>query len=103
MEDRSSTRRAALKPIASNINKDRLCYCDDCYKAIYKHNCDKLFVCEKCNTKVCVDCYGYADKCVACNNRLTIFLKKDEIRIPENISHFVPVKQTRPWYRLLGC
>ena len=103
MEDISSMRRSAIKPIAPNINKDRLCYCDDCYKGIYKHGCNQLFVCEKCNTKVCKDCYDYSAKCVACNQRLTIFLKRDDIRIPENISHFVPVKKKKPWYCLLLC
>ena len=42
MEERSSIRRSAIKPIekvntVSHRQLERFCNCDDCYKSIYKH------------------------------------------------------------------
>jgi len=108
MEETSYMRRSAIKPIekvniVSHRQLERFCNCDDCYKSIYKHDCDQLFVCEKCNTKLCKECYIKFDSCVNCAGRLTVFLKKDEVKNPNNMSQFIAIKRKKPWYCLFLC
>ena len=104
MEERSSIRRSAIKPIEPNKQTEKLYYCDDCFKTIYKEDCDKLFACVKCNIKLCVDCYNACNKCENCNQRFTTFLKKDDIRKPEKLTDFVAIKQKkRSWSCLFCC
>jgi len=103
---RTSTRRSAVKPIEKGnveTNKRGLYLCDDCFKSIYHHDCYQMFCCKKCNVKICKECFIKSDKCVNCENRMSIFLKKDEIRTPTNINHFVEIKKTKRWSCLFGC
>ena len=77
--------------------------CDDCFKTVYHHDCDQMFCCKKCNVRICKDCFIRSDKCVNCFQRMSIFLKKDEVRTPTNLEHFVEVKKTKGWSCLFGC
>ncbi len=103
---RTSSRRSAIKPIEKKIvksNTKSLYYCDDCFKSLYHHDCDQLFCCKKCDIKICKDCFIKSDKCVNCFQRMSIFLKKDQIRNPTNIDHFIEVKNSKGWRCLFGC
>ena len=103
---RTTTRRSAVKPVDKKFvetNKKGVYYCDDCFKTVYHHDCDQMFCCKKCNVRICKDCFIRSDKCVNCFQRMSIFLKKDEVRTPTNLEHFVEVKKPKGWSCLFGC
>ena len=105
MENRLSDRRSAIRPVENTRKRqDALFYCDECLKSVTKDNCDCLYSCKKCFTKICEDCYIYSERCDKCSLNLTKYQKKEEIKIPENMSHFIQIKQPiKKWYRFYIC
>ena len=104
MENRLSDRRSAIRPVENTRKRqDTLFYCDDCLKSVSKDTCECLYSCKKCFTKICDTCYLYSERCDKCNLSLTEYKKKEEIKIPYDMSHFIPIVHPKPWYRFYIC
>ena len=62
--------------------------CFDCYSSIKNTDCESFCYCAKCNVRLCIVCYKKSNMCVNGCKKLSIFVKKDEIRTPENLDSF---------------
>lgn len=86
-----SKRRAGIMTPKISEKQNTLFMCGDCYCSIKKTDCTSFFYCEKCKVRLCIICYNKSKICINGCKKLTIFVKKDEIRTPENLESFNPV------------
>lgn len=86
-----SNRRAGIIGTKKNFKETTLFLCSDCLCSVQKNNCNSFYYCNKCNLRVCYDCYKKSNMCInGCKNLYT-FVKNEEIRVPENLDSFHPV------------
>ena len=86
-----SNRRPGIIIPKSNRRETTLFLCADCYCSVQKNNCYSFYYCKKCDVRLCYDCYNKSHICINGCKKLTIFVKNEEIRIPENLDSFHPI------------
>ena len=100
MEDETFKKRKSIMidPVKIYKRQDTLFNCSDCYKSIKKNDCTVLFFCNKCNVKICVNCFDGSGKCVNCFGNLDRFEKRDTIYTPDTLDDFIEINiYKRKW------
>lgn len=88
-----------VHPDIKRNRQNTLFYCGDCYKSITKQDCAVIFLCNKCNLKLCVNCFDETGKCVNCFGSLFRFEKRDTIDVPDTMDDFVQIKsEKKRWW-----
>tara|TARA_B100000900_G_C20075229_1_gene511748 strand:+ start:140 stop:439 length:300 start_codon:yes stop_codon:yes gene_type:complete len=86
-----SIRRAGIIGTKKNFKENTLFLCSDCLSSIQKDACNNFYYCNKCNLRLCYDCYQKSNMCINGCKKLYTFVKNEEVRVPENLESFHPV------------
>jgi hypothetical protein len=86
-----SDRRVGFIKPKLNRKDNTLFLCADCYCSIQKDECNNFYYCNKCNLRLCNNCFIKSNICINGCKKLYTFVKNDDIRVPENLESFHPV------------